>query len=145
MGHCQFIPTSFLRYGVDGDGDNRVDIWTNLDDVFSSIANYLATEGWQQGLSWGQEILLPAKFELAWSGTQQKQGRQVGEWRALGVTAMPGSPLPPPEQQVWIIVPDNLSRRAFMVSSNFRVLTHWNRSYYFAISVGMMVDEMMKE
>ncbi len=56
MGQCQFIPTSFLAYAADGDGDGRKDIWTNKADVFASIANYLRRVGWRPGLGWGGEV-----------------------------------------------------------------------------------------
>lgn len=56
MGQCQFIPTSFLAYAADGDGDGRMDIWTNKADVFASVANYLKRVGWRPGLEWGEDI-----------------------------------------------------------------------------------------
>ena len=68
MGQCQFIPTSFLAYAADGDGDGRMDIWTNKADVFASICNYLRRVGWKPGLSWGQEV--PA-------GTGAGQGQRI--------------------------------------------------------------------
>ena len=68
MGQCQFIPTSFLAYAADGDGDGRMDIWTNKADVFASIANYLRRVGWKPGLTWGQEV--PA-------GTAAGQGQRI--------------------------------------------------------------------
>ena len=55
MGQCQFIPTSFQAYAADGDGDGRMDIWTNKADVFASITNHLKRVGWKPGISWGQE------------------------------------------------------------------------------------------
>lgn len=68
MGQCQFIPTSFLAYAADGDGDGRKDIWTNKADVFASIVNYLHKVGWRPGLSWGEEV--PA-------GTPAGQGTRI--------------------------------------------------------------------
>lgn len=56
MGQCQFIPTSFLAYAADGDGDGRRDIWTNKADVFASVTNYLRRVGWRPGLTWGEEV-----------------------------------------------------------------------------------------
>lgn len=56
MGQCQFIPTSFVAYAADGDGDGRMDIWTNKVDVFASIVNYLRRVGWRPGLGWGEEV-----------------------------------------------------------------------------------------
>lgn len=46
FGQCQFMPSSFLRYAVDFNGDGRRDIWNTKADVFASIANYLHSEGW---------------------------------------------------------------------------------------------------
>ncbi len=56
MGQCQFIPTSFLAYAADGDGDGRKDIWGNRTDVFASIVNYLQRVGWRAGVGWGEEV-----------------------------------------------------------------------------------------
>lgn len=68
MGQCQFIPTSFIAYAADGDGDGRMDIWTNKADVFASIVNYLHRVGWRAGSGWGQEA--PA-------GTAAGQGGRI--------------------------------------------------------------------
>ena len=68
MGQCQFIPTSFLAYAVDGDGDGRADIWGNKADVFASIVNYLRAAGWRAGETWGGEV--PA-------GTQSVAGGRI--------------------------------------------------------------------
>ena len=62
MGHTQFMPSSFMKYAQDGDGDGHKDIWTNRSDAFASIANYLKTEGWQPGLTWGRRVQLPKNF-----------------------------------------------------------------------------------
>ena len=56
MGQCQFIPTTFLLYAADGDGDGRYDIWTSKADVFASTVNYLHRVGWRPGLGWGEEV-----------------------------------------------------------------------------------------
>jgi membrane-bound lytic murein transglycosylase B len=56
MGQCQFIPTSFLAYAADGDGDGRADIWTSKADVFASTVNYLRRVGWRPGVPWGEEV-----------------------------------------------------------------------------------------
>jgi membrane-bound lytic murein transglycosylase B len=53
MGQCQFMPSSFLRYAVDYNGDGRKDIWQTREDVFASIANYLSSEGWKPNKGWG--------------------------------------------------------------------------------------------
>jgi membrane-bound lytic murein transglycosylase B len=140
MGQSQFMPTSFLTYAADGDGDGKIDIWNNLDDVFASTANYLATEGWQPGVSWGREVKLPAQFNAEQLGLKDSQGHREEQWAAKGVVLADGSPLAASGLRSWVIAPDDMQGRAFLVYDNFRTLMHWNRSYYFAISVGMMAD-----
>ncbi|MFV8863926.1 lytic murein transglycosylase [Serratia fonticola] len=140
MGQSQFMPTSFLTYAADGDGDGKIDIWNNLDDVFASTANYLATEGWQPGVGWGREVKLPAQFNAEQLGLKDSQGHREEQWAAKGVVLADGSPLPASGLRSWVIAPDDMQGRAFLVYDNFRTLMHWNRSYYFAISVGMMAD-----
>lgn len=140
MGQSQFMPSSYLRYGADGDGDGKIDIWQNTSDVFASTANYLKTEGWEAGGSWGREVKLPSTFDAALEGTKTDQGKTVAQWQKLGITLVDGTTLPASPQKAWIVIPDDNQGRVFLVYNNFRTLMHWNRSYYFAISIGMMAD-----
>ncbi|WP_312242391.1 lytic murein transglycosylase [Pantoea sp.] len=132
MGQNQFMPGSYLHYGADGDGDGRIDIWNNPDDVFASTARYLARSGWRV------EVTLPAGFDSALIGVKKAQGKSVARWLRQGLT--PQNAAPPAAQTAWIVQPDDTQGRAFMVYDNFRTLMRWNRSYYFAISVGMLAD-----
>ncbi len=140
MGQNQFMPSSYLRYGADGDGDGKIDIWNNPQDVFASSARYLAKEGWQRGGRWGVEVTLPTGFDSALAGVKAQQGKRVAAWQQLGVQPKAGAPLPDSAQQAWIVTPDDAQGRSFMVFQNFQTLMRWNRSYYFAIGVGMMAD-----
>lgn len=144
MGQNQFMPTSFLKYGADGDEDGRIDIWNNVNDVFASTANYLASEGWRNGERWGQEVRLPAGFDERLAGLRDDQSANAETWLRRGVTLADAQAVPPGQARAWIILPDDAQGRAFMVYDNFRVLMHWNRSYYFAISVGMMADGLAR-
>lgn len=141
MGQNQFMPGSLLRYGADGDNDGKVDIWNNVSDVFASTANYLKKEGWQPGQGWGREVVLPVDFESDQAGLKDEQAKTVGEWEKAGIRLTSSVNLPDTHQRAWIILPDdNPGERAFLVYDNFRTLMHWNRSYYFAISIGQMAD-----
>ncbi|MBI6547313.1 lytic murein transglycosylase [Xenorhabdus lircayensis] len=139
MGQSQFMPTSYLTYGADGDGDGKIDIWHNKEDVFASTANYLSKEGCQQGLPWGYAISLPVGFDIALEGIKSEQGKTIAQWQALGVSSPHFANLPA-NTKGWIVIPDDPVQRAFWVTQNFRTIMHWNRSYYFALSVGMMAD-----
>jgi membrane-bound lytic murein transglycosylase B len=144
MGQNQFMPSSYLRYGKDGDGDGKIDIWNNTSDVFASTANYLATEGWQAGGSWGTEVKLPEGFNPGLAGTKTAQGKTVAQWQTLGVTLPDGLQLPASTERAWIVTPDDNQARSFLVYNNFRTIMRWNRSYYFAISIGTMADAIVK-
>ncbi|MBD2792891.1 lytic murein transglycosylase [Xenorhabdus szentirmaii] len=139
MGQNQFMPTSYLTYGADGDDDGKIDIWDNKTDVFASTANYLAKEGWQQDLPWGYRISLPADFDMTLEGIKTEQGKTIAQWQMLGVSS-PHLENLPANTKGWIVIPDDPAKRAFWVTQNFRTIMHWNRSYYFALSVGMMAD-----
>lgn len=140
MGQNQFMPSSYLNYGADGDGDGKIDIWKNQSDVFASTANYLAKEGWDAGEGWGREAILPVDFDPQLAGLKTQQAKTVGEWEKLGVRFGSSASLPDTQQRSWIILPDDVGGRAFLVYDNFRTIMRWNRSYYFAISIGKMAD-----
>jgi membrane-bound lytic murein transglycosylase B len=145
MGQSQFMPSSYLNYGADGDGDGKIDIWNNTDDVFASTANYLSTEGWKANQSWGQEVKLPAGFDASKTGLKNNQMHPASYWKQLGVTQADGSPLASNATRAWIITPDDLQGRAFLVYDNFRTIMRWNRSTYFALSIGMMADAVTQQ
>ena len=140
MGQSQFMPSSYLNYGADGDGDGKIDIWNNTDDVFASTANYLSTEGWKANQSWGQEVKLPAGFDTGKTGLKNNQMHPASYWKQQGVTQVDGGALASNANRAWIITPDDLQGRAFLVYDNFRTIMRWNRSTYFALSIGMMAD-----
>ncbi|QHM71216.1 lytic murein transglycosylase [Mixta intestinalis] len=140
MGQNQFMPSSYLRYGADGDGDGKIDIWRNTDDVFASTANYLAKEGWQASEGWGSEAVLPVDFDVKLAGIKTGQAKSVGDWEKLGVRLSDGAALPDTRQRAWVVLPDDMAGRAYLVYDNFRTIMRWNRSYYFAISIGKMAD-----
>lgn len=139
MGQSQFMPSSFRHYAADGDGDGRKDIWTNEADVFASAANYLARHGWQDGERWGREVRIPAT--LSESLISLEIEKPLSEWRALGVTLPNGAPVPVAEGiKASLVAPDGQGGDAFLAYSNFKTIMKWNRSTYFASSVGLLAD-----
>lgn len=154
MGQCQFIPTSFLAYAADGDGDGKKDIWTNKADVFASIANYLSSEGWRGNQTWGRQVKLPESFDLAllmpkgskgrkqWLQNWKKSEKSLAQWAELGVTRMDGTELPKANMSAPLIAPDDAKGRVYLAYNNYKSLMHWNRSYYFVTSVGYLADRI---
>lgn len=148
MGQNQFMPSSFHRFAVDGDGDGRKDIWTNLNDVFASTANYLHTVGWKPGESWGREIRIPASLQPAidkeqGTGLNTRASRTLQEWKDLGVTQPNGQPIPVVAgMRASIVQPDGSGTPAYLAYNNYKAFMHWNKSVYFATSVGLLANQI---
>ncbi|WP_392564554.1 lytic murein transglycosylase [Orbus wheelerorum] len=142
MGQNQFMPSSYLTYGLDGDGDGIIDIWKNMDDIFASTANYLSTVGWDSTQSWGNKIKLPINFNSQLAGLENEKAKDVADWLKMGITFIGNKSQPKKTAKAWVIIPDTNSGEGYLVSNNFRTLMHWNRSYYFAVSVGMLADSL---
>lgn len=138
MGHTQFMPSNYLKYAVDGDGDGRKDLFGSEKDALASGANFLQQLGWQGSFRWGREVLLPPGFDYSLAG--RSHARPVAGWRALGVTGAEGAALPAAEIQGSILVPAGHRGPAFLVYDNFGVIMNWNRSESYALSVGLLAD-----
>ena len=140
FGQTQFIPTTFLKYAVDGDGDGRIDLWSSPADALASTANYLQQSGWQPGQSWGEEVQLPADF--AYANASLSNRKAVAEWEQMGVRAMPGAQLPAGEEMASIILPAGYHGPAFLVLNNFNVLLKYNTAIPYALAVGLLADRI---
>lgn len=140
MGQAQFMPSSFVNFAVDYDGDGRRDIWTTRADVFGSAANYLKRVGWKDDQTWGREVRLPAGFDEALA--KSNAIKKTADWQAMGVRNRDGSDLPARQLDAQIVIPDGIQGRAFMVYDNYRAILRWNRSHYFALAVGLLSDRI---
>lgn len=141
MGQCQFMPSSYLRHAVDFDGDGRRDIWTSLPDVFASMSRYLVEAGWVGGERWGRPVRVPASLDPSTVGLDRRADLAV--WSRRGVRAADGGPLPNAPVEASLLRMDGDGGPAFLVYRNFRTLMVWNRSTYFALSVGLLADELV--
>ena len=138
MGQSQFMPSSYMAYAVDYDGDRRRDIWATPADVFASIANYLAKAGWNDRYTWGRQVRLPKQLGEVAAGLEVV--RPLPEWNALGVRRSDGLDLPTVALDAALLQMDDGEGPAYLVYQNFRVLMAWNRSTYFALTVGELAD-----
>ncbi len=139
MGHTQFIPTSYLAYAVDFDGDGRRDIWSdNPVDALASTASYVSRTGWVTGQPWGVEVTLPQGFNNALLGRGTK--RSVADWTATGVRAVGGGRVKD-HGTASILRPANPGP-AFMVFRNFSVILRYNNAESYAIGVGHLSDRL---
>lgn len=134
MGQNQFMPSSFHRFAVDGNGDGRRNIWGSLPDVFASTANYLAKSGWKEDERWGRAVSLPAGFDRDLVGLEVQ--KPLSFWRARGIDV----PRSSGDMMASIVTPDDTKGPAYLVYDNYRVIMKWNKSTYFATSVGLLAD-----
>lgn len=141
MGQCQFMPTTFLRYAVDLDGDRRRDIWNDRADVLGSIANYLAHLGWRGNEDWGREVYVPANLDPNLAGLDNR--RSTVEWAQLGLRPV-GTGFTGREPPASLVVPDGMNGTGFLVYDNFRAIKRWNNSTYFAAAVGYIADSIAR-
>lgn len=140
MGQSQFMPSSFLAYAHDYDGDGAKDIWNTQADVFASAANYLKGVGWNDDLTWGREVRLPVGFDADMASLDVV--KPIAAWQEMGVRRADGSDLPGRDLQASIILPGGPGQPAFMIYDNYRATLRWNRSHYFATAVGLLSDRI---
>src|SRR5690606_30212761 len=142
LGQPQFMPSSYLQYAVDGDGDGRADIWGSAADTLASIANYLTKKGWVKGRDWGFEVTVPANLSCSLEGPDR--GRKIADWAAMGITRVSGRPFPEHEarQEGFLLMPAGRSGPAFIVTPNFYVLKEYNFSDNYALFVAHAADRI---
>lgn len=142
MGQTQFIPTTYLRFAVDHGGDGKRNIWTDLDDVFASTANYLAASKYHHGARWGVEVALPEGFDYALADATVRKA--VVEWAGAGISGRRvslGQDIDP-NTQARVFLPAGAKGPAFLVFENFEAILKYNQSTSYALAVGLLADRL---
>ncbi|GEP12615.1 hypothetical protein MMMDOFMJ_4263 [Methylobacterium gnaphalii] len=135
MGQVQFLPSVFLKYAVDFDGDGHRDIWGSQTDSLASIGHYLREIGWNPAYSWGYEVRLPPDFDL----TRYKG--DLAEFGRRGVKRTDGKPLPATGAGS-LFLPGGLGAPVFLITDNFEVIRIYNTSDSYALAVGHLADRL---
>jgi membrane-bound lytic murein transglycosylase B len=136
MGQTQFMPTSFVKHAVDGDGDGRRDIWSSIPDALASTANYLRQHGWQPGLPWGFEVELPEGFDF------RNHRQSLTAWAGLGLRRVDGKALPR-QGEAMLFLPGGARGPAFLVTENYTVIKAYNSSDAYALGVAHLGDRIL--
>ena len=153
LGKPQFLPSVYLRLARDGDGDGYADIWRSEVDAMTSIANYFVNAGWRRGEDWGFAVNVPPSFDR--SGMRSRltsprcprvfarhsQWRTIAEWRQLGIAPQRGV-WPNDNMMATLIEPDGAGNTAYLLGGNYRVILDYNCSNFYALSVGLLADEV---
>lgn len=140
MGQTQFMPSSFVAYAVDYDGDGRKDIWNSKADALASGANYLARQGWKGDQTWGRPVILPDGFDTGLADLDVR--KPLSAWRRLGVRLADGGDLAGRDLAASVVLPEGRDGPAFVIYNNYLTILKWNRSTYFALAVGFLADRL---
>ena len=155
LGKPQFLPSVYLRLARDGDGDGYADIWKSEIDAMTSIANYFVKSGWRRDEEWGFAVSVPASFNRAFVKTMAAAPRcprvfarhskwlTIAEWKQLGLTPDRGY-WPKDTMLASLIEPDGAGKTAYLLGGNYRVILDYNCSNFYALSVGLLADEVRK-
>ncbi len=147
MGQTQFMPSNFLKYAVDEDKDGRIDIWGSVPDALGSSANFISKAlGWNSERTWGREVRLPKNFDLKLVSLDvdaKETMKSLSEWSALGVTRVDGQPLPAQDIPASVVLPAGRNGPALLLYDNYRVILKYNRSAFYAISIGHLADRLI--
>lgn len=141
MGHTQFMPSSFMRYAVDYNGDGRKDIWNSVQDALGSTANYLNSHKWRPGETWGYEVKLPNGFDFA--AARQMERAPLSQWQAMGIQRVSGRPFPRTSDIGRLYMPAGALGPTFLVLPNFDVIKRYNNSDSYALAVGHLADRII--
>jgi len=142
LGQPQFMPTSYLKYAVDFDGDGHRNIWTSVPDTLASIANYLVKKGWQRDRDWGFEVTIPAAVSCAQEGPDL--AKPLSHWASLGIDRITGKGFPSSELKAdgMMLVPAGRDGPEFIVTPNFYVIKEYNNSDLYALYIGNLADRI---
>ncbi|MBB3464036.1 lytic murein transglycosylase [Rhizobium sp. BK377] len=137
MGHTQFIPTSYLLYAVDADGNGHRDIWNSVPDALATSANLLMKNGWDTGRTWGYEVAVPAS-----AAQQVGKTRTLAQWAALGLKRPNGKPFKDGETRAMLKMPAGSDGPGFLMTANFFTIKNYNASDSYALAVGLLADQI---
>jgi lytic murein transglycosylase len=142
LGQPQFMPTNYLKYAVDFDGDGHRNIWTSVPDTLASIANYMVQKGWQRGRGWGYEVTIPQNVSCAQEGPDL--AKPVSQWASLGIARVSGKAFPSDEMRAsgMMLVPAGRDGPEFIVTPNFYVIKEYNNSDLYGLYIGNLADRI---
>ena len=140
FGPTQFMPTAFKRYAVDGDGDGRRDVVGNAADLIASTANNLRKDGWQQGRTWGYEVVVPKGFNFMLADKSRVMTN--AQWQRHGLTRPDGKPFPHPADKAYLLTPAGAAGPGFLMQKNFGVIMRYNPAEAYALAIGHFADRL---
>ena len=144
FGHTQFMPSTYARIAVDGDGDGRRDLVASVPDALASTANFLAKAGWRRGQPWGVEVRIPPGLDPALAGRGKR--KPLSYWQAAGLTTIGGQPLTAPggdsNMPTALLLPTGSKGPAWLVFSNYNAIYSYNAAESYALAIATLADRL---
>ena len=140
IGHLQVNPSNVVAHGTDGDGDGRVDLHNSLADALATSARFLRGLGYQPGLDWGVEVVVPEGFDYLLA--TRTEMRTVSFFAERGVVRVAGRQFADRGLPVFLYVPAGKDGPKFLMTQNYLVLKGYNFSDSYAMSVAHMTDRL---
>jgi membrane-bound lytic murein transglycosylase B len=151
LGQPQFMPSSYMQYAVDFDGDGKRNIGTSTPDTLASMANYLKGFNWNGGETWGREVRvseaaqeqitqkIPKRAQGCYAERNMTERRPLADWSAVGVRLVSGGPLPKADMQAGLV---DVGERTFLVYRNYDAILAYNCAHYYALNVALLADAL---
>lgn len=144
FGHTQFMPSTYARIAVDGDGDGRRDLVASIPDALASTANYLKQAGWRTGQPWGIEVALPPGFDASLAGRTKR--KPLATWRTLGIAPVGGGVLAPEglpaDANAALLLPTGAKGPAWLVFRNYDAIYAYNAAESYALAIATLADRL---
>lgn len=140
LGQTQFLPTFYLKYAVDYDGDGKRNLFRSAPDIIGSTGNFIKSLGWTRGQPWLVEVRLPQKFPYEKAGLDTKQ--TTATWAQLGVTQVNGQPLAKDTLEASLVLLQGRGGPAFLAYPNFKIFTEWNQSLNYAVTAAYLANRL---
>jgi len=152
-GQPQFLPSSYLEHGADGDGDGRADIWNSSSDALASVAKFVTAKGWQKGQPWAQRVYVPLTMdrnrvrnltpvgECGGMNWRHSRWLTIADWKALGVQSL-GQALPGDGTLATLIEPDGPGTGGYLTYGNYRAILRYNCTNFYALTVTLLADQI---
>jgi len=140
IGHLQVNPSNVVKYGTDGDGDGRVDLHHSLADALATSAEYLRGLGYQPGMDWGFEVVVPQGFDYLLASRDTL--RPVSFFAERGIARVNDRQFADPNLPVFLYAPAGKDGPKFLMTQNYLVLKGYNFSDSYAMSVAHLADRL---
>lgn len=139
-GLTQFLPSDYVKHGVDLDGTGHADIWHSVPDALASAAKQLADKGWQPGVRWAYEVLAPVNADCTLGVPAVRQ--PISEWIRTGYAPVRRLSTTEVAQPASLLQPEGIYGPSFLTTANYFVIKQYNFSDLYVLFVGHLSDRM---